>query len=73
MARARNPDKNNQKKTTMYIYKSLLRDLKLTHAEFCMNEDEHKKTYTAFVNEVLERGVSDYIISRRGDNGCDVS
>lgn len=73
MARARNPDKLNQDKVTMYVYKALLRDLRLTHAEYCMSDDGHKMTYTKFVNEVIERGLSDYIISRRGDNGRDVS
>lgn len=73
MARARNPDKLNQDKVTMYIYKTLLRELRLTHAEYCMRDDEHKMTYTKFVNDIIERGLSDYIISRRGENGHDIS
>lgn len=72
MARARNPDKLSQDKTTMYIYKTLLRELRLAHAEYCMGDDAQKMTYTKFVNEVIERGLSDFIISRRGDSGRDV-
>lgn len=72
MARARNPDKLNQDKVTMYIYKALLRELRLIHAEYCMNDDEHKMTYTKFVNDIIKRGLSDYTISRRGDNGRDI-
>lgn len=73
MARARNPDKLNQNKVTMYIYKTLLRELRLAHAEYCMGDDEQKMTYTKFVNEVIERGLSDFIVSRCGKNGRDIS
>lgn len=73
MARAKNPDRLNQDKVTMYIYKSLLRELRLTHAEYCMGDNEQKMTYTKLVNEVIERGLSAYIASRRGKDGCNVS
>lgn len=72
VARARNPNKVNQDKVTMYIYKTLLRHLRMTHAEYCIGDSEHKMTYTEFVNEVLERGLSAFIISRQVKNGFDV-
>lgn len=73
MARARNPDKINQDKVTMYIFRSLLRDLRLAHAEYCMGDDEQKMTYTMFVNAIIERGLSDFLVSKRGKNGHDLS
>lgn len=72
MARPRSPDKLNQEKVTIYIYKTLLRELRLAHAEYCIGNDEQKMTYTKFINNVIERGLSDFIISRRGDDGRDI-